>query len=253
MLLISGCNTERHSLDLTVRDVGLSFGNSARVHGLRFNVLDDQVEEINGLNFTVWDPGENPDLVHRGLAVGLARTHARDMTGISVGSVVGAHHADGLNLGLLAVFCEGIVRGINLGSFMVWGGEQLTGINAGLMVAGGGGILGLTAAALTITPRPVTDLFEQHDGSLSGISAAGLLIDYPCLNGITASGIVRARRMTGLTGAYFMTDAREVVTGLSIAPFNFASRLQGVQIGLLNHVASHPHPFKWLPLINVGW
>jgi len=248
-----GCNAERQSLDLTVADAGLGFGNSARIHGLRFNVRDDQVEAVNGLNVTLWDPGENPEMVHRGLAVGLARTDARDMTGISVGSVAGAHNADGLNVGLLAVFGEGVVRGINLGPFLVWGGEQLTGLNAGLMVAGGGGILGLNLAALTITPRPVTDLFGEPDGSLSGLNAAGLIIDYPHLNGVSLAGLVRSRQLTGLTAAYVLADAREAVTGLSVAPFNFTDRLQGVQLGLLNHVASHPHPFKWLPLINVGW
>lgn len=241
------------SLDLAVADTGIGFGNSRILHGIRLNAIDEAVEEVNGLNLTFWNPGENPDLVQRGIAIGLARTDAAQMTGISLGSVVGGGSADGINVGLLGVHADGALRGINVGSFLVWGGRELTGLNAGLLVAGGGDINGITLAPLTIHPQPVTDILEPHDGSIQGITLCGLLLDYPCVNGITGAGIIRARHERGLGVAWLLNDVRRTQTGLSLAPINLTRDLRGVQIGLLNYVDSNPHPFKLLPFLNAGW
>ncbi|MFW5972964.1 MAG: hypothetical protein ACOCTG_03150, partial [Bacteroidota bacterium] len=40
------------SLDLTVDDYGLSFGDSRRVNGLRFNFRDRHLDRVNGINVT---------------------------------------------------------------------------------------------------------------------------------------------------------------------------------------------------------
>jgi hypothetical protein len=48
--------TAAQSLDLTVNDVGLSLGDSRRVTGIRINFRDRRMEEVNGVNITVWSP-----------------------------------------------------------------------------------------------------------------------------------------------------------------------------------------------------
>ena len=252
-ILASGCNMERMSLDLAVADTGLGFGNSARLNGIRLNLADDQVEEVNGLNVTLWWPGRNPEFVQRGIAVGLFQTDSRETVGLSLAPLVGGVDLYGINAGLLAVSAPGIVRGVNLAPFYAWGGEELTGINASLIVSGGDTIQGLTLAPICITPLPVTDLLEPHDGWLQGISASGIVIDYPGALGLVAAGLVRVRHLRGLSLGYVLNDVRGDAQGLCVAPFNFATSLSGVQIGLLNHVASNPHPFKWLPGLNIGF
>ncbi|HEX7572028.1 MAG TPA: hypothetical protein VF514_02975, partial [Bacteroidota bacterium] len=59
------------SLDFPVSGYGLSFGNSARHSGIRFNWSDDCLEEVNGLNFTIWVPGERMTGTMNGFAFGL--------------------------------------------------------------------------------------------------------------------------------------------------------------------------------------
>lgn len=250
---LAGCDSQRMSLDLAAGGYGLGFGNSAELHGIRFNAVDRDVREVNGLNVTFWDPGRNDEFTQRGIAISLARTYARRMTGLAVGAVAGGLDADGINLGLLGVSSAGTLRGINAGSFLTWGGAGLYGLNVGLLVAGGADIGGITLAPLTIHPQPVTDVLTPHEGTLFGITACGLLLDYTNVKGIAAAGILRARRESGLMAAWWMNDARDEMLGLALAPFNFTRRLKGVQIGLLNWVESHPHPFKLLPLLNVGF
>ena len=44
------------SLDLTSDGFGISIGNSRGVDGLRLNFRDDDLEWVNGINFTLWRP-----------------------------------------------------------------------------------------------------------------------------------------------------------------------------------------------------
>lgn len=252
-VLCGGCAGDRASLDLAVAGTGIGFGNSRALNGVRLNFRDEAVESVNGLNVTLWDPGKNPDLVLRGIALGLARTDAREAWGLSLGGIAGGDHLYGINLGLLAARGRARLRGLNASGFSTWAGEELSGINAGLMVSGGGAINGLTLGLLYISPEPVTDILEPHSGWMKGINLSGLVIDYPGALGLTAAGIARVRHVRGLCGAWFMCDVREDVHGLCLAPFTYSRRLAGVQLGLLNHVESHPHPFKWLPGINIGF
>ncbi|HUV35853.1 MAG TPA: hypothetical protein VMX58_02830, partial [Patescibacteria group bacterium] len=59
------------SLDLAVGGYGISLGNSKRFRGLRINAVDRDVENVIGVNVTLWRPDENPDAVVHGIAVGL--------------------------------------------------------------------------------------------------------------------------------------------------------------------------------------
>src|SRR5687768_15872260 len=89
------------SLDLTVNDVGISIGDSRRVTGIRLNYRDRYMEEVNGINITVWTPYEENRGRVRGLALGLPAT--------------GAARLDGIGLGLVGLGVNRDFRGIGVG------------------------------------------------------------------------------------------------------------------------------------------
>ncbi len=71
------------SLDLAVNDVGISFGNSKRFSGLRLNFVDKNVRVVNGVNLTLWKPGDNERAVYNGLQFGLIGLSGKEMNGTS--------------------------------------------------------------------------------------------------------------------------------------------------------------------------
>ena len=48
--------------------------------------------------------------------------------------------------------------------------------------------------------------------------------------------------------AYNAVSGRQ--TGVTIGLFNYAEEIEGIQIGLLNHVPSNPPWLRWLPIFN---
>src|SRR5690606_15470010 len=88
---------EPRSLDLMVDDVGLSIGDSRRTVGLRLNFRDRAMEEVIGVNATIWLPYE---------ANG-------NVTGVALGiPVTGARRIDGIGAGLFGVGAEKSFRGL---------------------------------------------------------------------------------------------------------------------------------------------
>src|SRR5690606_8570221 len=75
---------ERRSIDLTIRDHGISIGDSRRTIGVRLNFRDRVMEEVIGVNATVWEPYEETGRV-RGLAIGLPLTVSRHIVGGGAG------------------------------------------------------------------------------------------------------------------------------------------------------------------------
>ena len=61
----------RGALHLAIRNVGISFGNAPRVHGLRLNWRDRGLERVDGLSLTVLALDESPRSVIRGVAINL--------------------------------------------------------------------------------------------------------------------------------------------------------------------------------------
>src|SRR6476659_9050540 len=74
------------SLDLlTPNHVGVSIGDSRRITGVRINFRDRRMEEVNGVNITVWTPYEVNKGVVRGVALGVPLTGARRISGLAAG------------------------------------------------------------------------------------------------------------------------------------------------------------------------
>lgn len=121
------------SLDLTVHDVGISIGDSRRVTGLRINFRDLRMEEVTGINITLWTPYERNHGIVRGLALGIPATGAERIDGIAAGIFgVGAGQSiRGLALGGIGLGAGEDIHGIALGGIGMGVGEDLDGLALG--------------------------------------------------------------------------------------------------------------------------
>ena len=104
-------------LDLTINGTGLAMGHVPRVNGIRINFRDHYLEEVNGLNLTLWSPRDEVGGTVRGLAMGVAAPAADRLQGISLGgaAVVAEKELTGIGLGGLAVVSMGASQGIMAG------------------------------------------------------------------------------------------------------------------------------------------
>ncbi|MCZ6706014.1 MAG: hypothetical protein O6942_08960, partial [Bacteroidetes bacterium] len=93
------------SLDLAVKNVGVSFGDSEEFTGFRFNYRDRRLRKMTGINATIWSPYEPARGHVKGIALGLPTT--------------GAKNIDGLGLGILGVGADESITGIMIGGLGV--------------------------------------------------------------------------------------------------------------------------------------
>ena len=77
--------TRAQSLDLTVGNAGVSFGDSEDITGLRFNFRDKRLRRMTGLNVTIWSPPDDVQSRVTGLALGLPMAGAQHFTGVGAG------------------------------------------------------------------------------------------------------------------------------------------------------------------------
>ena len=137
----SSDTTPRHighfHVGLTYHDYGLSIGNAPRVNGLRLNFQDAGLEQVNGVNITIWEPKKPLHGTVNGFALGGIPSGA-DLNGISIGvaGVVARHRARWINIGGFGVVSDGTIDGIALAGFGVVADGHLH----GLTVAGLGAV-----------------------------------------------------------------------------------------------------------------
>lgn len=280
------------SLDLGVSGIGISFGGRPRWTGLRLNWRDRDLERINGVNVTLWKPGDSVGGSVNGLALGLG-PKAGTLRGFSIGllgvfperasygvtvgglGIVADGSVSGLNAGLLGIVTEGPAYGLSIaGLGLVTDGGSI-GVNvAGLGIVSGGTVTGINVAGLGIVAeRGVHGLNAALLGvvterGLSGVTVTGLgVVAEEALTGVTVSGlgVVSDRVIQGLAAALLKVDTRDLrgvsvagwtrvrrsQQGLSIALFNQAEELHGVQLGLLNFAGNNHGLARWMPLVNL--
>jgi len=56
LIFLRNSSLQAQSLNIPSENWGISFGNSKEFTGLRFNIQDDGVRKINGINVTFWKP-----------------------------------------------------------------------------------------------------------------------------------------------------------------------------------------------------
>jgi hypothetical protein len=254
--------------NIPTRNWGLSFGNSLKFNGIRFNIIDKDIERINGINISAWGhkDSERQTGTVNGISIGLpAAFGCENRNGISIGIAgVGAmNDIKGINLGLLASGAGNDAVGFNFGALGTGAGNNMTGINIGGLGAGAGGNLkGINVGGLgvgaggdvwgfsfgglgmgaggDVTGINLACLGVGAGGHLKGISVAGLGVGAPKMTGLQialASGGNEVRGIT-IAPAYFRIEAEEgaYMKGLSVSAFNHIMGDQfGVAIGIFNY------------------
>ena len=172
----------RRSLDLTVRNVGVSIGDSRRTTGLRINFRDRRMEQVNGVNVTIWTPYEANGKVN-GLALGVPATGARRIDGLAVG-VVGASAEErirGIGIGGVGLGSGGGLSGVMIGGIGAGTGGDIEGIGIGGVGLGGGGDMrGLMIGGVGVggggdaTGIVIGGIGAGSGGHLSGLSVGGI-------------------------------------------------------------------------------
>jgi len=248
------------SVGVMVNDVGLSIGDSKEVTGLRLNFRDRNMRMVRGVNATIWTAHEPMRGTVNGVALGLPATSAEYITGYGWGLFgVGAEKdLTGVAFGGLGVGAGRNLTGLVSGGLGVGAGENVSGlILAGLGVGAGGdfngvGIAGIGAGAGgDIKGITLSGLASGSGGTMTGLHVAGFAIGAESVNGlIVAPGYFRIEEgfQNGLA-ASAVSVVRGDQRGVTIGLYNYARKLEGVQIGLINHAANKKR-FKVLPLIN---
>ena len=98
-------------IDLTINGNGLAIGDKPKMNGVRLNFRDRQLEEINGINATLWGPYSPAKGTVNGIALGLP--------------VTGAGRINGVGFGVLGLGVESSFTGIGIGGIGLGGGNDM--------------------------------------------------------------------------------------------------------------------------------
>lgn len=263
--------------------VPMAMGTENR-YGASFGILGvGATEDVMGLNIAGLAVGGNN--VYGVNIAGLAVGGGEDLWGLNIaGLAVGAgEKVAGLNIGGLAVGSGKNISGISIGGFAAGAGQNMTGLNiGGLAVGAGEKLIGVNIGGLAVGAGEsviglnVSVLAVGSGGTLAGITIAGLAAGAPSVKGITIALAAGGEKVTGITvaPAYFritnegnndtepammgvsisaFNHIQGVQKGLTIGIFNYAHKVRGLQIGLLNYNRSNPKGLRWLPILNAGF
>ncbi len=251
-------------IDLTSHDNGVAIGDKPRVNGLRINFRDRHLEEVNGVNVTIWTPYDPVRGRVNGLALGLPATGAaeirgigvglvglgtsRDFTGIGIGGVgVGTGgEAHGIFVGGVGIGAGGDLTGISVASVGVGGGGSLRGIQiGGIGVGGGGSVTGLSLGGIgvgaggDVTGVTIGGVGVGSGGMVRGLGIGGIGVGAPRIRGVVIGGVGSGGndvRAIALSGLYFRIGDGGRFDGGSVAAINRVGGSQhGLTIGLFNY------------------
>lgn len=249
------------AVQLGVRGVGLSLGNSPRACGLRINAVDDKVQRVDGLNLTLWNPRPSPAARMNGAAIGLIGPKAGRLQGLAVGGLgataserirgvavagfgVGTASLAGAALGGLLVDIKGESRGL-LGALVACRARgSLDGIATGGcfveagelrgLALGGFGVVGRRGTGLALSPGIV-----GYSESLHGLALGGLVAGGGLLRGIvlSAGAVIAGKELRGLAVGGLGLASQGPLRGLGVGGLLLvAPELQGIGAGALNGV-----------------
>jgi len=236
------------SLDIPSSGAGISFGNSTAFTGLRFNYRDRDVDYVNGINVTLWKPHESSRLSRiKGLSIGTL-PGGGSLSGLQLGAlgIAAETNVTGISFALLGIGGGAEVKGISIAGLGLGSGGIMTGVNLGGLGVGAGGVLsGITLAGLGAGGR-----------SVKGLTMAGITVAGKELNGVQlALGTVRVvddGRMSLFSASAF-NHIQGTQSGLSIGLVNYARRLKGLQLGVINIVRDNRKSLRVLPLFNADF
>jgi len=259
---------------------GLALGIPAtaarNIHGIGYGILGVGAEkDFHGIAFGGLGAGAGNEL--KGIAFGgLGVGAGQDVVGITGGGVGAGAGRDlrGISFGGLGAGAGRDAVGVIVGGLGAGAGQDMKGIVFGGLGAGAGrdffgiAISGVgTGAGRDFTGISVSGIATGAGGTLKGLHVAGVAVGGDTVRGIMISGIAAGGndvKAFSFAPAYFHVDDHGVQRGVSISAFNrikgdqngltigivnWARKLNGVQLGLLNF-AGNKRSMKWMPLIN---
>lgn len=214
----------------TCFNLGL-FSSMNRLNGVGVNVLGAvAIKNMNGAQFSGIFNIVGGSM--RGVQVaGISNVNGDNLTGLSLSGLVGitGSHARGVIFSGLANITGNNTSGIVMGGLLNVTGEKSSGVHlAGLANISGENFNGITTSGL----------LNVVGEDLRGVQISGL-------------GSITAGTMTGLQLSGLGNVVGKSFTGVQIAPFNYASRGKGVQIGLVNYYKKKFDGFQ-LGLVNAN-
>jgi len=233
---------------------GMSLGimpNAGYLNGIQFGALGVAAEkDITGISFGLLGAGSGGDITGFGIG-GLGMGSGGSMRGVFLGGLGVGCGGDitGIIFGGLGAGTGGSLTGLGIGILGVGAGKNLTGINIGGLGAGAGeNVSGITIGGLGV-----------GSPSITGLTFGGLGIGATDIKGVSiAIGTIRIEdeesegSYSGLAASAF-NYIKGKQTGVSIGIVNYAYKLNGFQIGLINYVRDNPDLLKILPLINFNF
>lgn len=262
---------------------GISFGvvpQAGYLKGLQIGIGGVAAEkELSGISLGILGAGAGGDV--SGVAIGgLGVGAGESLKGVFVGGLGVGSGGDvsGVMIGGLGAGAGGSMKGISIGLLGIGAGEDLYGLNIGGLGAGAGrnvagisiGLLGI-GAGNNMTGINVGGLGAGAGNRLTGITIGGLGAGAPIIRGVTIAGLgVGGRDIKGVSLAIgmvriekegshtgFAASAFNFIkgqqNGVSMGIFNYAYKLKGFQIGILNYVRDNPKFLKLLPFINFNF
>lgn len=260
---ISDSNAQ--GFNIPTKTAGISFGNSPNFNGLRFNFIDRNIKEINGINVTIWNPNdESATGTINGLSIGLPMAYGseyrngvswalfgvgakRDVKGISVGglavgsgndlvgfqfgglAVGSGFNLTGISMGGMAVGSGNNIQGISLGGLAVGSGNDIQGISiGGLAVGAGNNIVGLNIGGIAV----------GAGNDITGLNVGGLAVGGGGqVTGINISGLAigSGEKVEGVNLAGLAIGAPKV-RGLNIAPIVGGQVTSGLTVAPIYHL-----------------
>ncbi len=225
-------NSFSQGVGIPSKKAGIGFGNLPIFSGLRFNFRDKNIEKVNGINVTAWQPKSEEDQTGtvNGISLGLPLamgTENRNGIGIGILGVGATKNLTGIHIGGLGIGAGGDVKGINIGGLGIGSGGDLKGINVGGLGAGSGGtVAGINIGGLGIGAGDDLKGFSfallgvGAGSSVSGITIGGLGVGVgENLKGITIGGlgVGASETISGITVGGLGVGAGEQVKGLAVA------------------------------------
>ncbi|WP_294629743.1 hypothetical protein [uncultured Bacteroides sp.] len=218
-----------------------------------------------GINLSVWkgictQPHDSTQTTY--VNIGLLSTLNR-LNGVGVNVLGSVVHGDmnGLQLTGLANLAGGAMRGVQIAGISNISGDNTRGLStAGLVNISGDGTKGIIIAGLTAiggdnTSGAMVSGFMNVTGNrTSGIHLSGVAnIAGQRFNGVMASGLlnVAGENMNGLQTAGLANITAAQAAGAQIALCNYATKVRGLQIGLVNYYREEMKGFQ-LGLVNAN-
>jgi len=262
---------------------GLSLGlipGGKTLRGVQLGVLGVMgMENVSGITVGLLGAGAGGDMTGINIG-GLGCGAGGSMRGVNFGALGLGAGEDlwGINLGGLGCGAGENVKGINIGLLGLGAGSDLWGINIGGLGCGAGeNVTGFTVALLgagageRMAGLQFSGIGLGAGEELWGLSLAGVAAGSPKVTGITIAGVavggVEVRGIAMAVGCVRIVDDKMQGSltgvavsscnwikgeqrGLSIGILNYATKLNGIQLGLINIAKNNPKGAKVLPFVN---